>query len=112
MNFLESFSAQLVASMKAAGYTQLALSTATGIKQSAISTYCKGKGLPNAESLYLLARALGVTMEKLLTGEDENQISDNVASASELAAIAEKLQAMKKVLPLISEANAILSKNF
>ena len=39
-------------------------------------------------------------------------ISDNIANAAELASMAEKLQAMKKVLPLISEANAILSKNF
>lgn len=114
MNFLEKFPTQLSAAMKAAGYSQLALANATGIKQSAISTYCKGKGLPNVESLYLLAQQLNVSMEYLLTGE-RNQNSDNMArdAGNEQAReLEEKLQAMKKVVPLISMANAILSEKF
>ncbi|MBQ4636758.1 MAG: helix-turn-helix domain-containing protein [Akkermansia sp.] len=114
MNFLEKFPAQLSAAMKAAGYSQLALANATGIKQSAISTYCKGKGLPNVESLYLLAQELKVSMEFLLTGEN-NQNSDitpPMSGADQARELEEKLQAMKKVVPLISMANAILSEKF
>ena len=114
MNFLEIFPAQLCAAMKAAGYSQLALANATGIKQSAISTYCKGKGLPNVESLYLLAKQLNVSMEYLLTGE-QKQISDNsppITGGEQARELEEKLQAMKKVVPLISMANAILSEKF
>ena len=114
MNFLEKFPTQLSAAMKAAGYSQLALANATGIKQSAISTYCKGKGLPNVESLYLLAQQLNVSMEYLLTGED-NQNSDNLQREDmkeQARELEEKLQAMKKVVPLISMANAILSEKF
>lgn len=114
MNFLEIFPVQLCAAMKAAGYSQLALANATGIKQSAISTYCKGKGLPNVESLYLLAKQLNVTMEYLLTGE-RNQNSDNlsqITGSEQARELEEKLQAMKKVVPLISMANAILSEKF
>lgn len=114
MNFLEKFPAQLCAAMKAAGYNQLSLAKGTGIKQSAISTYCQGKGLPNVESLYLLAKQLNVSMEFLLTGE-QNQNSDNLAAitgSEQARELEEKLQAMKKVVPLISMANAILSEKF
>jgi len=106
MNFLEIFPIQLTAAMKAAGYTQLALAKETGIKQSAISTYCKGKGLPGVESLYAIAQALNVSMEMLLVGE--NQSSD---TSRQMAEMSKKLEAMKEALPLISKANAILSKN-
>jgi|GEM_PF-5502707 len=100
--------------MKAAGYSQLALANATGIKQSAISTYCKGKGLPNVESLYLLAKQLNVSMEFLLTGENvqNSDKSSQITDSAQARELEEKLQAMKKVVPLISMANAILSEKF
>ena len=104
-----NFSSQLKLALKQTGMTQVALSKASGVRQSAISAYCQGNGLPSAEALYALAKALNVSMEWLLVGEEgENQNSELWhARATEAET---KLAALGEVLPLISKANSILSE--
>lgn len=70
--------------MKSAGLNQIALSRATGLRQSAISSYCNSGGLPSAEALYRIAKNLNVSMEWLLMGDEEkNQISESLAALKE-----------------------------
>lgn len=105
MNFFKNFASTLRVTMASQGFTQLSLAKKTGIKQSAISTYCQGKGLPNVESLYLLSKALSVSMEFLLTGlnNQKDDKSDPHQSIIELRLI------LDRVAPLIIEAKEILS---
>lgn len=44
------------------------ISQATGISQSALHHYIHGTRIPSAKNLYLIAEALGVTADYLLTG--------------------------------------------
>lgn len=54
----ESLGRQIAAARKAAGLTQAALATKTGIQQSLISRIENGKGNPTLETLHCLAKAL------------------------------------------------------
>ncbi len=53
-------------------------------------------------------------MEFLLTGENvqNSDKSSQITDSAQARELEEKLQAMKKVVPLISMANAILSEKF
>ena len=44
----------------------------TGIPVTTISTWKKRKAFPKADKAYKIATALGVTLEYLLTGKEEN----------------------------------------
>lgn len=97
--------------MAASGYNQIALARATGLKQSAISSYCNSNGLPSAEALYSIAKKLNVTMEWLLAGEGEgNQKSDTAAWKARAEAAEKKLEILKSVYSHVSAANSELSK--
>lgn len=61
--------------MKEKQLTQNGLGEKTGIRQATISDYLKGKSIPSAERFFLIARALGVSMDFLWTGKNENIIS-------------------------------------
>lgn len=106
-----NFSTRLKSSLKAAGLTQIALARATGLKQSAISSYCNDNGLPSAEALYQIAKALHVSMEWLLVGDAENnQSSDNFSWQARALAAEKKLEVLKAVYTHVSAANSELSK--
>lgn len=69
------FSHRLAQLMKEKQLTQNGLGEKTGIRQATISDYLKGKSIPSAERFFLIARALGVSMDFLWTGKNENFIS-------------------------------------
>lgn len=48
---------------------QIQLSQKTGLSANAISSYIRNLRIPDTEASYKIAKALGVTMEWLLTGE-------------------------------------------
>lgn len=50
--------------------TQADLCRITGLSTTAVSQYCTGKRVPDTNSLFVLARALGTTMEWLLAGAE------------------------------------------
>lgn len=62
--------------MQKRGLTQVELSAMSGISQSAISKYFRGQAYPKSIELYKIAKVLNVTMEWLLTGEQERVASD------------------------------------
>lgn len=63
------FSDQLRSAMESKGWNQQDLAAATGIAQGAISNYIRAKREPTAAQLHRLSSALGVGMERLLTGQ-------------------------------------------
>lgn len=52
------------------GWTQSVLSFKTGISLSSISRYLSGQRRPNAENMTKIAKALGLTIEDLLSYSD------------------------------------------
>lgn len=63
-----NFSERLRTEMDRRGLSQLALSKAADVRQSAISAYLAGSGEPSVAALSRIAQALGVTMDELYTG--------------------------------------------
>ena len=108
MNFSADFHIRLKESMQCAGVSQKRLAELTGVKQSALSTYCAGKGLPSAETLYLLSRELGVSMSWLIAGT--NQTSEFVWKQRALEAENRAQQAESKLSMLKSAMEGWLSK--
>lgn len=51
------------------GYKDADISKNTGITKSTFTDWKNGKSKPNAEKLILIAKALGTTVEYLMTGE-------------------------------------------
>ncbi len=99
MNFSDDFYLRLREAMQAANLSQIRLSELTGVKQSAISTYYNGKGLPNAEALYLISAQLGVSMSWLIAGDNQNSDDcwkERALSAEQRASVAESKLAMLK----------------
>lgn len=66
---------------------QSAFAKAAGMTQGAISHYYAGKRVPSAEMIPAISRALGVSMEYLLTGE-YSQTNDSSADAWKARALA------------------------
>ncbi len=60
-----NFSKNLQKLMKRHGYTQLSMAHAIGISQGAISMYVRGKSVPGAHELQLMADLFGVSMDFL-----------------------------------------------
>lgn len=65
-----NFPLRLTQALAAKSLTQKELSVLTKIPQSAISNYCAGKSLPNAEGLYKLSKVLDMKMEWFLEDRD------------------------------------------
>lgn len=102
--------------MNEAGVSQKGLAERTGLKQSAISAYCNGKGLPSVEALLALAVFFDRSMEWLIGSE--NQKSDIAwrrrAENAEARAKAaeEKLEALKKATLTLGETVEQITKIF
>lgn len=58
--------------IKEKGYNSAAVSRATGISQTVFSEWKKGKSAPKADKLKKIADFLGVSMEYLTTGVNED----------------------------------------
>lgn len=59
--------------MKANGYTAYKVSVATGIAQSTLSDWKKGKSTPKTDKLQKIADLFGVSLEYLTTGEEAGE---------------------------------------
>lgn len=94
---METFSERLLALMKARGITQKELSAIAGVSQGTISKYLNGQE-PKSAELYRLARAFGVTMDFLYSGQN-NQTGIDANLRAEVAE--RKLAAIKKGLTAI-----------
>lgn len=83
-----------------------------GITQVALSKYIRGVVQPKQENLTKIAKALGMDVSAFWTEESEMaQLMEDLREWQERAKQAEEqLEKLKKVIPLISEANSILSK--
>lgn len=83
-----------------------------GITQVALSKYISGVVQPKQENLTKIAKALGMDVSAFWTEESEMaQMMEELREWKERAKQAEEqLEKLKKVIPLISEANSILSK--
>ena len=57
--------------MKANGYTAYKVSLETGIAQSTLSDWKKGKSTPKTDKLQKIADLFGVSLEYLTTGEEK-----------------------------------------
>lgn len=100
------FAENLRHALSAKGWTQGDLTAACGITQGTISNYVRGKREPTASQLRLLAVALGVTMEQLLTGHGQQQRASPAESGTIKAAKAEA----ERLARLLGEAEHSLSK--
>ncbi len=56
--------------------TQKELAEKTGIASVSVSRYCIGARIPNATTLYSMARALECTMEDLMEGVEVTEAED------------------------------------
>lgn len=63
-----AFEKQLSQIRKEKGLSQEALSRASGVSTAAISKYERGQLIPRADSLFMLAQALNVSMDDLYNG--------------------------------------------
>ncbi|KYG91232.1 hypothetical protein A0U40_15995 [[Bacillus] sp. KCTC 13219] len=64
------FGERLKIALKDAGYTQKKATESLGLSKNAITNYVAGR-IPDAQILYKLARLCSVSMEWLLTGDDD-----------------------------------------
>ena len=105
---------KLRAAVEASPLKKREIAERAGITQVALSKYISGVVQPKQENLTKIAKALGMDISAFLLDESEAaQMAEELQEWKERAMKAERqLENLKKVLPLISEANAILSKNF
>jgi transcriptional regulator with XRE-family HTH domain len=70
------------------------IAKATGLNPTTIGYYLKDKSLPRSEEMLKLSRALGVSMEYLLTGEDSKP-QDSAANEWKARALAAEAKLAK-----------------
>lgn len=109
---MENFSARLSRQMDSAGIDRRALSERTGCGHSAIAKWLKGSLTPKSEQLLGISRALGVTMEWLLTGEGPKTLGDAHGAvlrrvASEATSQENFDQRLAEITPLVDEINTL-----
>lgn len=79
MQRVETFRERLTALMKERGETVSSLARATKLPKSTISEWCAGRKPMLDEAVVRLARHLGVSVERLVTGEEpEETIVDDL----------------------------------
>lgn len=90
------FSARLQEAAQEKNLDQVTLARVTGITGAAINNYWNKGRVPKSEELHRIAKAIGTSMEWLLTGEDSNNIPVALAEWKQRAHAAEqKLDALK-----------------
>lgn len=91
--------------MKTYGYTAYKVSVETGIAQSTLSDWKKGKSTPKADKLQKIADLFNVSLEYLMTGEDKSSLTDNKYYINEeTAEMANKILHNKELKLLFSAA--------
>lgn len=73
-----TFSENLKRFRKARGLTQPQVWGPTGIAKSSYTAYEAGTQMPSADKVVDLAKALGVTTDELLLGEEEMTVSEDL----------------------------------
>jgi transcriptional regulator with XRE-family HTH domain len=71
---LRNFSARITAAREKAGYNQTELAKIVGIGKSAMSEYENGKNTPGTKTVAKLAKALDVSIEWLMTGNEYDKV--------------------------------------
>lgn len=92
------FSIILAAAMQNREFTQSDLAKNAETSQSNISRYLSGNGMPRAEELQRIARALGVSMEYLLTGDNNPDLPTHPAPALNKKAILKAIEDHRRSL--------------
>ncbi len=108
---MEDFASKLVTLRKNAGLTQMQLSALSGLSQSNINTWERGRSMPLPDGLIALADALNCTIDYLLGRESEDGIITikNEYEKSELEKINEQLDSVHKSI-LLGYATALLQE--
>ncbi len=108
---MEDFASKLVTLRKNAGLTQMQLSALSGLSQSNINTWERGRSMPLPDGLIALADALNCTIDYLLGRESEDGIITikNEYEKSELEKINEQLDSVHKAI-LLGYATALLQE--
>ncbi|WP_066189589.1 helix-turn-helix domain-containing protein [Gracilibacillus timonensis] len=71
---------RLLDRMNDLGLKQVDVSKATGISKNAMSNYVSGKRVPDTVGIYKLSKFLSVSIEWLLTGEEQPIIKEKASS--------------------------------
>lgn len=95
------FNENLKLLMKERGYTQQSLAEKTGVSQSAISLYIRGKSSPKAGELQRMADALSVSMDYLWRQEGSEEILDNSYWKSKTEQLESELHELRTALKLL-----------
>lgn len=92
--------------MRANGYTAYKVSLETGIAQSTLSDWKKGKSTPKIDKLRKIADLFGVSVDYLMTGEDKSSLSDRKYYINdETAEMADKIFHNKELRLLFDAAS-------
>ena len=76
---------RIVTRIKELGLKQLDICQETGLSTTAMSAYCTGKRIPETSALHRISKALKISMEWILTGEDvTNEESENNLDRAEV----------------------------
>lgn len=111
--FVKQFSRRLRKLRQEKGLSQSDLGRLAGLHMMQVGKYERGEGYPAAESLIGLARALGVTVDFLLTGDNEPPKDPH---AFRFPLLMEKLREIDKELdkpevqPVLEFLDAFLAK--
>ena len=87
------------------GVTAYKVSKATGITTTTLTNWKKGKYVPKADKLQLIADYFGVTLEYLMTGKESN-----IGSFSEQADLLIKIRNDKKMMNAIKRYYSLSDK--
>ena len=96
--------------MHAAAVTQNELAEKAGVSQGAISRYLNDKAAPRAEELHRLSVALGVSMERLLTGQ--GSVPSAPSENGNLRELKAETQKLLRQLEAVEETAARLRRFF
>jgi len=110
MGFRENLKAEL----NYKGILVKELAASSGIKFATLSSYLKENGYaPSAENAVLIARALGVSVEYLVTGIEPSQEKDTPGPSSELRNLARAIEHLtENERKLILKTALFLAENF
>lgn len=90
-----SLGKKLLNARKSKGYSQVELSKKSGLTQTLISEYENDKTIPNAKSLFFIAKSLDISMDELFGLKPESINIKNTKILRRMKAI-EKMSAMNQ----------------
>ncbi len=90
---------RIVTRIKELGLKQLDICQETGLSTTAMSAYCTGKRIPETSALHRISKALKISMEWILTGED--------ITSEELANNLDRTEVLKEKQNLICDGSPL-----